>query len=217
MKNKKCNSNNKKLKKRYWGVYLVLFLLINCLLGALLGTLFIKASVYKAGEENYHVKNVTSINVGSIRKEQKLQVMNISDTVYITEDTDDTATAWLKVSGTAEYTIDLDMGEFIVDEKRNYVLIRIPEPEFSESSLSIDKVEKLLLKSNKPITQGSVEEGVSLAKKQSEKAYANLADDIKSNELYLKAAKASGKKIIMSLVKSFNADNKNLKVEVNYY
>ena len=86
-------------------------------------------TAYKISEEAHHVSNDVAISISAVKEKSNLEVLKVSDVVYIITDSEDTksgTTSWLKVNGTGVFTVNLTAAEYLVDNYRHYVLVRIP-------------------------------------------------------------------------------------------
>lgn len=109
-----------------------------------------KYDAYKnAAEEKFHVSNRVSIYIGSLKEEEKLEVLKVSDVEFVIEDKDDNdgnVISWLEVPGEGAFVVDLKAGEYIVDNERAHVLVRVPYPELANITVDYANVQKLLFK-----------------------------------------------------------------------
>lgn len=104
---------------------------------------------YDAAEAANHVRNRGSIYIGDIAETDKLEVLKVSDVEFVVDDSDDNAenvTSWLEVPGEGTYVVDLRAAEFIVDNERSSVLVRLPYPELTNISIDYSNVKKILFK-----------------------------------------------------------------------
>lgn len=176
---------------------------------------------FVAAEEEYHVSNSATIAIDDIKETTSLEVLAISDIVYITNDgdPDDQITSWLAVTGSGVFTVDLSAAEFIVDNARHYVVVRVPRPELNISTIAIDhkNVESLLFKDNKLDPNSSIQTGEALAKRQLSEAQAKIQQEMQSNQQYYHYAMSSAETMIKNLVYTLNPGIDDLQVEVEFY
>ena len=174
---------------------------------------------YKAAaEEKYHVSNSVSIYVSNLQEEQKLEVLKVSDVEFIIENSEDNSNnivSWLEVPGEGTFVVDLKAGEYIVDEERADVLVRVPYPELINVHIDYANVRKILFKND--ILNESYKIGEDLAKEQLDKADALLKKEFTSNQNYYLNAQEAAKHTIEALVKQLNSDIPNLSVDVEFY
>ena len=158
-----------------------------------------------------------SISVGTLRSEAELEVLEVFDVEYIIEDeenNEDGILSWLKVPGKGVYTVDLTAAEFIVDEERHYVLVRVPEPEMKDCTIVYNEVQQLLFK-NKGFNE-SISIGEDAARKQLQEAYVRLEKNLGVDLNFYQSAELSAKRVITSLVKALNVKIPDLIVEVEF-
>lgn len=169
---------------------------------------------YAKGEAENHTRNRGTISIVEVRETANLEVMKVSDIVYITGD-DEGAPPWLKATGTGVYTVNLAAGEYLIDDERQYVLVRVPRPELA--TVNIDDAEQLLIKDNKIFFNGNISEGEDRARSQRAEAQIKLLEDIEANQTFYQNAEKSAKTLIESLVRKFNSKVEDLKVDVEFF
>ena len=168
-------------------------------------------------EKAVHVKNRISISLGNIRETANLRVLEVTDVVYIIEnesDNDDGITAWLEVPGNGCFTVDLQTSEFLVDDERQEVVVRIPEPRLSDFTIDYASVNRLDFQNSG--ANDSIKVGEDMARKQCQKAYSELHSAFVSNPEYMKNAKKSAENILKNLIRQINPEVPDLKVIVEY-
>ena len=164
------------------------------------------------GEEEYHTSNRITISIENVRETANLEVMKVSDVVYIIED--EKNQAWLKATGTGVYTVNMAAGEYVIDNERQYVLVRIPRPELK---VDLRNTELLFYKDGSIFSNGSIVEGEDLARRQRIEAQTQLLEDIQSNQMFYQNAEASAITLIESLVRGFNTNIPDLQVDVEFF
>ncbi len=175
---------------------------------------------YNAGEKEYHVKNRGVITLGNIRETANLEVLSVSDVAYMIENPDSSnknTQSWIEVPGTGVFTVNLAAGEFLVDDVRNSVYVRVPRPELLPMNINIDhsKVQVLRFASN--TWNSSISDGEQLAGKQLNEARTKIQEDISSNLQYYEFAEKSAVSLIENLIKALNTDIPDLKVEIEFF
>lgn len=133
--------------------------------------------------------------------------------VYIIQD--EGTQSWLKATGTGVYTVNLAAGEYLIDDERRYVLVRIPQPDLS--TVNLDETASLFFKDNIISFKSSIGEGEDLARAQREEAQIKLREDIESDQTFCQNAEKSAKSLIESLVRKFNSQVEDLKVDVEFF
>ena len=175
---------------------------------------------YNIAEADNHVKNRGIISIENIQEKADLEVLAVSDVEYITnENSGDKDKSWLEVPGTGVFTVNMAMSEFVIDDVRHYVLVRVPKPEIKTENIDIktEEIKILLYKNERWLDNGSIEDGEELARRQMSEAQAIIQEDVQSNERYFEIAKSSAESIIKQLIKSLNKDVANLDVEVEFF
>lgn len=173
---------------------------------------------YDDAEEKYHVRNRGSISIGDIRETGKLEVLKVSDVEFIIDEKDQTegnVVSWLEVPGEGTFVVDLQAAEFIVDNERVHVLVRIPNPELTNISIDYKNVDKLLFKDN--IFNGSYRQGEDLARKQLSEGDLLIRKEFSSNPSFYHKAQDAAVSTITYLVKQLNPDETDLVVDVEFY
>ncbi len=176
-------------------------------------------SYVDSAEKKYHVSNSVSIYIGELKEEQKLEVLKANDIEYIVDESygkTDT-TAWLEIPAEGTFTVDLRAGEYIIDNERAHVLVRLPEPKLDRISIDYSNVNILLFKNNAFIGNGTYAEGEELARKQLSEGEELVKKEFISNETFLKSAEKSATATIESLVKQLNPDVEELNVDIEFY
>lgn len=178
----------------------------------------IRQYYYDSAESTYHVRNRVSISVGELREGAKLEVLNVSDVEYIVENSSDNSNgiySWLEVPGNGTFIVDLQAAEFVVDDERQYVLVRAPYPELTDVTIDYANVKKLFFKND--LLNDSYRVGEDLARKQLGTADALIKKEFESNEHYYKSAQEAAISSITCLVQQMNPNVENLTVEVEFY
>ena len=177
--------------------------------------------VFGISEKEHHVHNDVTINVKDIKEKSELEVLYVSDVVYIIEDEADTPSGtatWLKVPGTGVFTVNLAASEFIIDNGRSHILVRSPKPAFDSESISIDlnNVERLYF-SQKWNSENTAKTGESLAREHLSEASSLIQEDFEAEEQYFIMAKSSAESMIRALLKGLNPDVPDLQVDVEFF
>lgn len=168
-------------------------------------------SAFGMAEQKYHVSNDVKITIEDIRKVSELEVLQVSAIEYVFHEENNQV--WTAVRGHGVYTVDLTLGEFIVDNARQYVLARIPQPKLNTVGLDYE-YENYLFKDG--VFNGSTSEGVNLAMEDLKRAQEQLQIKLTSMQEYYDEAEASARRLIEEMVKNFNAEVPELAVEVEF-
>lgn len=173
---------------------------------------------YNKAKKDYQVSNRGTISIGNIKEIGKLEVLEVSDVEFVVENNSNNSngiTSWLEVPGKGTFVVNLEEAEFIIDNDKAHVLVRVPYPELTNVTIDYSNVEKRLFKNN--LFNNSYRIGEDLAKKQLGEGDALIKKEFASNEHYYKNAQNAGISTIKSLVRQLNPDETNLEVDVEYY
>lgn len=187
---------------------------------------------YTAAEKAHHVSNRVSITVGKLREEQKLEVLRVSDVAYETPRPKDQSwfnsmiagitgifasdvVSWLEVPGSGVFTVNLQAGEFIMDDARQYVLIRLPAPELTEFAIDYENVELLLFEEGGAF-KNSAKYGVDKAMEQLQSAELTMMQNLNNNQEFYKRAREAAEQMLVNLVRQLNPALPELTVEVEF-
>ncbi|MBD5147133.1 MAG: DUF4230 domain-containing protein [Ruminococcus sp.] len=176
-------------------------------------------SAYNKAEEKYHVKNEVSIIVDSIKQEEKLEVLKVSDVEFVIRDANKengNVVSWLEVTGNGVFTVNLKASEFIVDNERNYVLVRVPKPVVN-CAVDYKNIALLKFENKNWIRNGNYSDGTDKAQEDIEKGFRLIKEELNSNQNFNKSAEESARTIIENLVLALNSEVVGLKVEVEFY
>lgn len=166
---------------------------------------------YDIAEEKYHVANKVNISVEELREEAMLEVLQVSGIEYVYNEGN--TKIWTAIRGYGVYVVDLSLSEFVVDNERQYVLVRVPYPQLSSEGLDYE-YENYLFEDG--IFNGSISDGVDLAMNDLKKAQNQLHKKLVSSQAYYDSAQKSAEVIITRLVKNFNSEVVGLNVEVEF-
>ena len=189
---------------------------------------------YDISEEKHHVKNEVLINFGSLREESRLEVLRVSNVEYVTPESDEGKTfiddivdrllepiysrnvvVWLEVPGNGIFTVDIKSSEFIFDNERRYVLLRIPSPELTEFSIDYANVALLNFKDG-GLLKNPPKVGEDLAREQLQAAELGMRQEMYTNQRFYQSAKEAAVSILTSFVKELNPGISDLTVEVEF-
>ena len=173
---------------------------------------------FNKAEKEYHVANKVSISIEDMREIAKLEVLSVSDVEYIIENENNNSkgiNTWLEVPGQGMYVVDLQAAEFVVDDSRAYVLVRVPNPELSNISIDYANVEKLFFKND--MFNDSYKVGEDLARQMLGTADLLIKKEFSSNQHFYKAAQEAAVSTIECMIKQFNPNYPDLTVEVEFY
>lgn len=189
------------------------------------------SDAYEKAENAHHVSNRISISISDIQKMQKLEVLQVSNVAYITEDDvgegeeakdlwsgvvgifEGKLTAWIEAIGEGSFTVNMKASEFIVDNERQYVLVRIPRP--SLDNFTLDQA-KAVYVNDDGVKKRGTSDGVDLAARQRRYAWEKLKKEVESDQFFYESAEKAAETILENLVKGINSDIPELTVEVEF-
>ena len=173
---------------------------------------------YDRAEEKYHVSNVVEISIGDVEEIEKLEVLTVRDTEYvINNEEEDGCKVWLEVPCEGDFVVDLKAAEFVKDNINKHIIVRLPSPEITNSVIDYDKIDTLLFKNNEFLKNGSYKKGEEIADKMTKDAQLMMQKKIASNQNFYVKAEDSAKTAIECLIRKFNPEIPDLKVEVEFY
>lgn len=177
---------------------------------------------YDKNYEKYKVSNKVEISISSLSEISKLEVLKVGDTEYVILDKNDKGndygvTCWIEVPGYAVFTVNLEAAECLLDEERQYVLIRVPYPETEAIAPDVANISKLFYKEGDIWKNGSYSEGAELAQDLIQQGILLMQREIRKNEDFFLSAQKSAKRMIEGIVKNLNPLVENLVVEVEFY
>ncbi len=173
---------------------------------------------YKNAEKKYHVSNRVSINIEDIKEVANLEVLKVSDVEYVIENAADNKngiSSWLEVPGEGIYIVNLQAAEFIVDDEREYIRVRVPYPELVNISLDYMNIKPLLFQND--VLNDSYKVGEELAKNQLNTADILIKKEFLSNEQYYLNAQKAAVSTIQCLIRRLNPENPELDIDVEFY
>lgn len=174
-------------------------------------------SSYTYAERKNHVSNLTLITITQVEKINQLEVLKVSKNTVVVENSSDNASgtfSWLSLTGSAVYVVNLDMAEYLIDQHRSTVIVRIPKPTFEYQS--INEIDNLTTHTKKKINNGSINEGETIAQNLINKGNEELLSELQADQDSPQKAKESAVSLITSLVKQANPEIPNLQVTVEF-
>lgn len=173
-------------------------------------------AAFNQAEQQHHVSNRVQISIGDLQEVQRLEILKANDVEIITEDRDNNTgkvTAWLEVEGEGTFVVDLQAAEYIIDNERMSVLVRIPNPELT--NIHIIRSTRRLFSDD--FLNGSYSEGVDLRIKQQNEAQLRIENALLSNPYIYSNAKKVSANMIKNLIAQFNPDIPQLIVDVEFF
>lgn len=183
---------------------------------------------FNAAEAKNHVSNRTSITIGSLQEKAELVVFEASDVEYVTDNygvADDKTVSWLKVKGTGKFSVNLKTAEFLIDDARNSVTVRIHKPKLTvvygtepeQMAFKDGTINAEILWTKVELNNGEAAQGVDLAMTQYNEGRGLVENAIKSNATLNKSAEKAAENMLTNLIKSLNTDNSELTVNVEFF
>ena len=125
------------------------------------------------------------------------------------------AEAWIRFDGIGIFTVSLQNADFILDEQRKSVLVRVPSPVMERVLIQQDE-DDVLYTSDAGLFNNASDTGQQLVLSLTQKAQQDMTAKARSNPEYYAQAKASAEKTITQLIKNLNPDLPDLIVEVEF-
>lgn len=187
-------------------------------------------AVFELSESAHHLSNDITIQIQGITEIRNLEVLNVFLTDYqiwpeqeasggildaVTDPLIGDAEAWIRFNGIGTFTIDLQNTDFILDEQRKAVLVRVPSPVMGQILIQQDE-DDVLYTSSAGLFNYSSDTGNQLVLSLTQKAQQDMTAKARSNPEYYAQAKGSAEKTIIQLIKNLNPDLPDLTVEVEF-
>lgn len=169
---------------------------------------------YAFAEQRHHLTNHVDIVLESLKEESNLEVLSVTDS-EVSIQSNENIESWVQGTGTGVFTVDLTQADFIADNDRQFVLVKLPEPQFSQFHL--DPEEPKFLAINGIFKNGNLQEGNELADKQRKECADLIKKHIRNTPRYLEIAKSSATRIVTDLIQSLNPDMPQLQVCVEFF
>ena len=185
-------------------------------------------------EKQHHVSNSVSITLGTLQEQAKLEVLKISEVEYVTQESKaykniitkiagtvsdlfrSNVISWLEVPGYGVFTVDLQSAEFIVDNQRQNVIIRVPKPDLTSFTLDYKNAQWLKIEDN-GLFKNPTKVGEDIAREQLQSAELKMRQNANSNQAFYQSACDSTQKILRTLVTQLNPNIPNLTVNVEFF
>ena len=187
-------------------------------------------AVFELSESAHHLSNDITIQIQGITEIRNLEVLNVFLTDYQIWPEQETsggvldivvdpligdAEAWIRFNGIGTFTIDLQNTDFILDEQRKAMLVRVPSPVMEQILIQQDE-DDVLYTSSAGLFNNASDTGQQLVLSLTQKAQQDMTAKARSNPEYYAQAKASAEKTIIQLIKNLNPDLPDLTVEVEF-
>lgn len=187
-------------------------------------------AVFELSESAHHLSNDITIQIQGITEIRNLEVLNVFLTDYQIWPEQETsggvldivvdpligdAEAWIRFDGIGTFTVSLQNADFILDEQRKSVLVRVPSPVMERVLIQQDE-DDVLYTSDAGLFNNASDTGQQLVLSLTQKAQQDMTAKARSNPEYYAQAKASADKTITQLIKNLNPDLPDLTVEVEF-
>lgn len=177
----------------------------------------IYGAVSSYAENKYHVSNDAIITIDEVKETANLEVFRASTAVYNISDDNSRCTVYY---GTGIFTVNLKEAEYVIDNERNYVLVRIPSPTLN-TPVAIDDHKIIEPKYDGDIFEtfvfnGSSQDGVEMGVSDRSAGQTKLEKEIRSTQIFYDYARTSAENMIQELVINFNPDVDDLTVDVEF-
>lgn len=183
-------------------------------------------STYQRYQEKYQVSHEIYINVLDIQDLQRLESLKVTLVDYVTQDEKDEKEGikyWCRMTGEGVFTVDLAAAEYLVDNERKIVSIRLNKPELT--SFTIVDTENVFFHDktitipilNFDINDGSMAQGTELYSRITAKGSKQIREKILLNQSYFERASESTITTLENLVKNINSDVDGLQVEISFF
>lgn len=181
-------------------------------------------------ESAHHLSNDITIQIQGITEIRNLEVLNVFLTDYQIWPEQETsggvldivvdpligdAEAWIRFDGIGIFTVSLQNADFILDEQRKSVLVRVPSPVMERVLIQQDE-DDVLYTSDAGLFNNASDTGQQLVLSLTQKAQQDMTAKARSNPEYYAQAKGSAEKTIIQLIKNLNPDLPDLTVEVEF-
>ena len=170
---------------------------------------------YDHAERENHVSNRATIVLGEVKEIAKLEVLKVTTVENIVEQKDDNKdmmTLWVEYTGEGVYTVDLEEAEYLVDNSRHSVIVRLPGVQLSTVSVNSGDI---LLFENK-WGNDSIMDGVQLNDEQKFEATMKINEKFSSTPEYIECAERSAVKMLTEWITEINSDIPDLTVTVEF-
>jgi len=191
---------------------------------------------YDKAEKDFHVSNRAAISVDFRQVENRLRVLEVFETSYITQGDaqsdsgftrifnqiktglkDPCKDIWLEIPGKGSITVDLDAAEFIVDNVRESVCVRLPEPVLTSLGIDNKTGVTVLLFDDNGLLKDSVSDGNQVATSILAQSQEKLRAAIQSNDYLFECARNSAKQILNQLIRDLNPQYPDLLIEIEFF
>lgn len=170
-------------------------------------------------EAQNHVSNYAVISIEGLQEVSRLEVLSVTGSEFVIKNADkkDKTVSWLEVQGRGVFTVDLSIGEYIVDRERQSVLIKVPKPVLTECTVT--GTGKRFWNNGGffyDTFKGSVADGVRLSQAQMSEGRTKLEDSMRKSRTFNEASHKAAINMITELVHQWNPNVPDLRVDVEF-
>ncbi len=185
---------------------------------------------YQQAMEEFGISGDVLIEVGRVQAISELEVLEINLSEYAIRKNDEGNTVWLSIPVQGVYAVNLEQGEYLVDQARATVTVRLPDPQLTNMTLDYAHEEQLLFTAD-GVKSDFIEQFISLFKDDAgnsyadgralydamhEEVYENARIKMNTDPDYLQTARTSAVQLVEQLVKQVNSDIPGLTVIVEF-
>lgn len=170
-------------------------------------------------EARNHVSNYAVISIEGLQEVSRLEVLSVTGSEFVIKnaDKDDKTVSWLEVQGRGVFTVDLSIGEYIVDRERQSVLVKVPKPVLTECAVT--RTGKRFWNNGgvfQNAFKGSVADGVLLSQAQIREGRMALEDSMRKSRVFNESSRKAAVNMITKLVHQWNPNVPDLRVDVEF-
>ena len=168
---------------------------------------------YYYAEKKNHVSNNVLITIDSVEEINRLEVLEVSANTVVTEESSNSF-AWFSFTGSAVYYVDLNTADYIIDQQRSTVVVRLSKPVLDYRGLN--EVENLMSKTKSILSNGSIANGEKIADSLIKKGDEQIQKELQEEQDNPQKAKEAAISFITSLVMQTNPDVPDIHVVVEF-
>lgn len=176
-------------------------------------------AAFDHAEAQNHVSNYAVISIEGLQEVSRLEVLSVTGSEFVIKNADDEdrTVSWLEVQGRGVFTVDLSIGEYVVDRERRSVFIKIPKPVLTECT--VNGTGKHFWNDGGVFYnffKGSVADGVRLSQAQMSEGRTKLEDSMRKSRTFNEASHKAAINMITELVHQWNPNVPDLRVDVEF-
>lgn len=169
---------------------------------------------FNRAEEKYHVTGRGTISVSGMRELETLEVMSVmNDEFIVLVQEDGDREAWYEATAEGVFTIDLSTAEYIVDNERQYVIVRSPRPILTNVQVSNTEC---IFETSKGLLHHGYTTGVQDAIEVENRVRAKMQEEININFYLQEQVEKRAVTALQDLVKQFNPNVEDIHADVEF-